>query len=345
MRKYAFNAAASQHMSETINIGEIATALSQDIFKHFLWAKHGKHDDNFTCGNPEHTSEGKNAKPKDTHPGDVVFHYADPYLGKTVYLHTDLKSYAQKSITSPKLRSAFKSLGMTIECAMYSEHWRKKYSILEDEPHEVRGLLFVHNHDHKFAQSFAKVVDKMDLGSLPLATGTVLHFLGPDDIQRLYSIGNDLIRLRNDGQLPPDYSFYYPDLVMVRRHGDGLGQAATIESMTGPYLILRHGAAEQCKPGFVIYYNRPGENAEEFEYFLDCLSRFQMLEHDLTIRVRVTGSQAIDDLKTTFNKAKRQYAKAWGFDPARESILDSIRIDRITSVTTTYSPGDMGWRT
>lgn len=61
-----------------------------------------------------------------------------------VYLHTDLKSYTKKSITAPKLRGAFKSLGMTIECAMHSEHWRKKYSIKEDESHEVRGLLFVH---------------------------------------------------------------------------------------------------------------------------------------------------------------------------------------------------------
>ncbi|MFJ1256105.1 hypothetical protein [Cupriavidus sp. CuC1] len=64
-------------MSETINIGDIATALSRDVFKHFLWSKHGKHDDNFACGNPEHTGESKDAKPKDTHPGDVVFHYAE----------------------------------------------------------------------------------------------------------------------------------------------------------------------------------------------------------------------------------------------------------------------------
>jgi len=331
-------------MAETINIGEIATKLSKDIFKFFLWTKHQKHDDNFKCTNPEHKSDGKGAKPKESHPGDVVFHYADPYVGKTVYLHTDLKSYAHKSVTSTKLRGAFKSLSMTIECAKESDEWRNKYSVLPDEAHEVRGLLFIHNHDNKFTQSFSETITKMDLKSLPLPAGAIIHFLGPHDIQRLYSIGNDIIRMRNEDELPKEYSFYYPDLVMVRRHGDGTGQAATIESLTGPYLILQHGQAANCGPGFVIYYNRPGESAEEFEYFLDCLSRYQMLERDQQIRIRVTGGHVIDDLKSIFDKAKKKYAKAWGFDPAREAILDKIEIDRITSVTTTYNPGDMGWR-
>lgn len=331
-------------MAETINIGEIATKLSKDIFKHFLWTKHHKHDENFKCTNPEHTSEGKDPKPKESHPGDVVFYYSDPYLGKTVYLHTDLKSYAKKSITSTKLRSAFKSLSMTIECAKESEDWRKKYSVLDDEAHEVRGLLFVHNHDNKFTQSFSDTIARMDLKSLPLSAGAIIHFLGPEDIQRLYSIGNDIIRMRNEDELPREYTFYYPDLVMVRRHGDGTDQAATIESLTGPYLILRHGEAANCAPGFVIYYNRPGASPEEFEYFLDCLSRYQMLERDQQIRIRVTNGSAIDDLKSVFDKAKKKYAKSWGFDPAREAILAKIEIDRITSVTNTYNPGDMGWR-
>lgn len=331
-------------MAETLNIGEIATRLSKDIFKHFLWTKHAKHDDNFKCSNPEHKSDGRDAKSKVSHPGDVVFFYSDPYIGKRVYLHTDLKSYAKKSITSTKLRGAFKSLCMTIECAKESDDWRTKYTVLADEAHEVRGLLFVHNHDNKFSQSFAETIDRIDLTSLPLPAGAIVHFLGPDDIQRLYSIGNDIIRLRDAEELSKDYTFYYPDLVMVRRHGDGTSQAATVESLTGPYLILRHAEAMNSASGYVIYYNRPGSSPEEFEYFLDCLSRYQMLEHDQRIRIRVTDGDAMDDLKAIFEKAKKKYVKAWGFDPAREAILDKIEIDRITSVTTTYNPGDMGWR-
>ena len=186
--------------------------------------------------------------------------------------------------------------------------------------------------------------ERVDLQSLPLAPGSLLHFLGPHDIQRLYSIGNDIIRLKADDELPKDYTFYYPDLVMSRRQGDVWNQPATIESLTGPYIIIKHRPAEAHGAGYVIYYNRPGESPEEFEYFLDSLSRYQMLESGEKIRVRVTHTAANDDLKSVFQTAKKKYAKAWGFDHAREVILNQIEIDRITSVTSTYNPGNMGWR-
>jgi hypothetical protein len=329
-------------VAETANIGEIATKLSKELFKYFLWEKHQKHDDNFTCINKEH--KGKGGKSKATHPGDVVFSYPDPYLGKMLYLHTDLKSYAKNSITTSSLRTAFKSLGMTIECAKESSDWREKYSVLDSEPHEVRGLLFVHNHDHDYAKRFYEVIETISWQTLPVPPGTVIHFLGPHDIQRLYSIGNDIMRLKVEEELPSDYTFYYPDLVMFRRQGDVWGQAATIESLTGPYIIIKHRKTKTCTERFIIYYNRRGNSPEEFEYFLDSLSRYQMLESGQRIRIRITQPDAIDDLKSVFETAKRKYAKAWGFDHAREALLKEIEIDRITSVATTYNPGDMGWR-
>lgn len=329
-------------MTETANIAEIAVKISKDIFKHFLWETHQKRDDNFKCTNDKHL--GKGSKPKDTHPGDVVFFYEDPYLGKRIYLHTDLKSYATDSINATSLRSAFKSLCMTVECAKESSEWRNKYSVDASESHEVRGMLFIHNHDNGYDKPFYEAIDKVGLQALPVAPGSILHFLGPHDIQRLYSIGNDIIRLKVEDELPKEYTFYYPDLVMSRRQGDVWDQPATIESLTGPYIIIKHRPAESCGGGYIIYYNRPGETPEEFEYFLDTLSRYQMLESGEKIRIRVTSSAAIDDLKSVFQTAKKKYAKVWGFDPARETILNQIEIDRITSMTNNYNPGDIGWR-
>lgn len=329
-------------MAETINIGEIAAKISKDIFKHFLWDTHSKRDDNFKCANPKHTGEG--GKPKLTHPGDVVFFYEDPYLGKPIYLHTDLKSYAADSITATRLRGAFKSLCMTIDCAKGSSEWREKYSVDASEAHEVRGLLFIHNHDNGYDKPFYEAIDKVDLPGLPVAPGSLLHFLGPQDIQRLYSIANDIIRLKGEDELPKGYTFYYPDLVMSRRQGDVWSQPATIETLTGPYIIIKHGATDTHGAGYVIYYNAPAECPEEFEYFLDSLSRYQMLESGEKIRIRATRGDAGDDLKSIFQTAKKKYVKSWGFDPAREAILNQIDIDRITSVTSTYNPGDMGWR-
>jgi hypothetical protein len=329
-------------VAETINIGEIAPRLSKDILKHFLWGIHPKMDDNFECSNEKHLGEG--GKPKATHPGDVVFLYQDPYLGKTVYLHTDLKSYAADSINSTRLRSAFKSLCMTIDCARGSDSWRSKYSVDESEAYEVRGLLFVHNHDNGYDKPFYEAIDKVDLQALPVAPGTQLHYLGPKDIQRLYSIANDVLRLKGEGELPQTYTFYYPDLVMSRRQGDVWAQPATVETLTSPYIIIKHAATDSQSAGYIIYYNAPASSPEEFEYFLDSLSRFQMLESGERILLRVTDPDAPNDLKSIFLTAQKKYVKAWGFDPAREEILAKIQIERITSVTSTYNPEDMGWR-
>ncbi|MES2833049.1 MAG: hypothetical protein V4695_13795, partial [Pseudomonadota bacterium] len=95
-------------MAETINIGEVAAKISKEIFRHFFWETHQKKDDNFKCNNENHVGDGK--KPKETHPGDVVFYYEDPYLGRRIYLHTDLKSYGTDSINATKLRGAFTNL-------------------------------------------------------------------------------------------------------------------------------------------------------------------------------------------------------------------------------------------
>lgn len=328
-------------MSETINISAIAEQISEDIFKRFLWQIHPKRNDNFTCVNPDHkSSDGSN---KSSHPGDAVFFYDDPYLKRKVYLHTDLKSYAESSITTTMIKGAINSLCMAVECANQSDVWREKYSVDTSDCHEVRGLLFVHNYTYGYEKSFYDAVSKCKLQKLPIPIGIILHFLGPHDIRRLYSIGNDIIRLIVDRKLPNEYTFYYPDLMLFRRHGDVWGQAATIESLTGPYIIIKHGEAEKIGRGYLIYFNRESPTIAAWEYFVDSLSRYQMLESGEKIRIRYTGDTS-NEIKSNFQKAKARYAKAWGYEESRIKILDAIEIEAITSVANNFSPGATGWR-
>ncbi|WP_084784141.1 hypothetical protein [Marinobacterium aestuarii] len=329
-------------MAETVNVGEIANRLSLDIFRHFKWNTHPRRDENFSCINENHKSSGD--KPKISHPGDVVFSYDDPYLGSTIYLHTDLKSYGKSSIKPSSIRSAIKSLCMTVECAQYSEEWREIYSVDPSETYEVRGFLFLHNHDNGYEKDFYESIGKVRLDSLPIPINTYFHYLGPKDIQRLYSIGNDIIRLKDADELPKDYTFYYPDLVMSRRHGDVWNQAATIEVLTSPYMIIKHKGGDNSKPGYIVYYNRTGESVQEFEYLIDILLRFQMLDSDEHLRIRVTSEMCSDSIRSNFVSAKKKYSRAWGFDPVREKTLERIKIEEVTAVTSTYNPGNMGWR-
>ena len=327
-------------MGETANIAEAAQRISKDIFKYFGWHMHPRRDVNFDCVNQEH--QGSGGKPKSKHPTDAVFSYDDPYLGVRVHLLSDLKSYAADTITHGKIRSALKSLAMSVECANVSEDWRTKF-LVESETNEVRGLLFVHNHDKQYRKLFYDELKKVHTNTLPIAPNTCLHYLGPDDIQRLYTTANDIIRLRAENELSENYTFYYPDLVLYRRQGDVWGQSATIESICGPFLIIKD--RNQGKSGFVVYYNRAGATTDEFVYLLDCFSRYQMIDSDESIRIRVVSREADGDLKSRFLSATMKYAKAWGFDPKRTEILEKIEIERVTAVTDNYDPGDLGWRT
>lgn len=325
-------------VAETSNIAEVASKVSKDIFKVFKWHPHPKKDENFDCVNSAHRRKGQENL---THPADVVFRYDDPYLRKAVYLNTDLKSYKGETITARKVRSALVSLARAVECARVSEQWRSKYAVTE--AHEVRGLLFVHNHDGKYRNVFHDLVRKIDLAKLPLVQDTILHFLGPHDIQRLLNVANDILRMKGLGELPSNFHFHYPDLILSRRHTDEEAQAATIESLTGPFLIIKHTDSECAKRGYVVYYNREGNSVEEFTYFIDCMSRFQLLESDQTIRIRCVAEHTSSDMKANFAAATARYAKIWGFEPSREKILQAISIDRITTTSPNYNPGDFGW--
>lgn len=329
-------------MGETANVAEVSAKISKDIFRPLGWHMHPKWDDNFDCLNEDHKTSG--GEPKKSHPTDVVFSYDDPYLAKRVYLLTDLKSYAKGTITHTKLRTALKSLAVTVDCASRSDQWRQKFGVDLDEPHEIRGLLFVHNHDHEYAKCFYEELAKVNTKTLPIARGNIIHFLGPRDIQRLFTITNDILRLKGSGELPTDYTFFYPDLVMRRRHGDIWEQAATFEALAGPFLTIKYKAATDQPPGYLIYYNRSGGTTEEFEYLLDCCSRFQMLDSDESVRIRVCHPEADGEMNSRFELATRKYAKAWRLDPARIAVLKKIKIERVTAMTDSYHPGDMGWR-
>ncbi|MEA9854289.1 hypothetical protein VDF98_21570 [Xanthomonas campestris pv. raphani] len=329
-------------MAETVNIAEVASRIAKDIFKVLGWHVHPRKDDNFDCQDGAHL--GRGGKEKSTHPTDVVFSYQDPYTSRRVHLLTDLKSYKKDSISNVKVRTALQSLAMSVECAQESDQWRQKFSVISDQSHEIRGLLFVHNHDGGYEKNFYEELKKVNLRTLEIRAPVVLHFLGPADISRLYNIANDILRLKAEGELPKEYTFYYPDLVITRRAGSVWDQQATIEAVAGPFLIIKHAEAESHKAGYLIYYNRAGATYEEFEYLIDCLSRYQILDAELPIRIRMVSSEIAESYQSNLEVAVQRYAKSWGFDESRSKMLEKISVSRIQAVVSTYNPGDCGWR-
>lgn len=337
---------------ETVNIGEIANRVSEDLFKWFKWSKVPLMDENFNCiKNDRHSPK----KDNHTHPVDVVFHYFDPHLNKEIYLNTDLKSYAKGSITATSMRSALKSLAMTIDCARASSDWTGKY-VLNKHPYEIRGMLFVYNHDGEYDKNFYNNFNSLNLDNIPLQKNQLIHIIEPALINYIHTVVSDITKLHHEGTFPEQlYSFFYPDLYLHKAHGDNEQRAATIETLTAPYMIIHHELVtkydekekipkETYPKGYLIYYNRDGSTDYEFMYLFDALSRFQILNQNCKIRIRVANANPNSNIKSNYQRAITLYVKDWEFDDYKRQQLENISFDLVDMSRPFYCPSEIGWR-
>ncbi len=349
---------------ETGAIEIMAKYVSSEIFDWFKWSRVKLPDQNFECVKPENHAPKKSAK--HTHPVDVVFHYHDPYLNKDIYLNTDLKSYAAGSIQSSNIVAALKSLAHTIDCSRVSEEWLNRY-ILNQNPHEIRGLLFVYNHDADYDKSFYEVLSepvkgrgKADpkparLDTIPVQDGQSLHIAEPSLINYLSSIIADANRLHAAGTFPEtEYEFFYPELKLHKTSGEKNSRPATMEMLAGPYLIIRHEKVvkynektaeleERYPEGYLIYYHRNGASAEEFAYFFDILSGMQILDGNQKIRIRQIAKAPASDPLSNFKRGIELYAKEWNFDKYKLQRLHEIEFEPVTLARYSFSRTVIGW--
>ncbi|EBG5777550.1 hypothetical protein F8W89_17790, partial [Salmonella enterica] len=239
-------------MAENGPIEDLAKRISEDLLSRFKWQQHGPCDRDFLCDDEaKHKPEGK--KQKHTHPVDVVFSYKDPYLNKVIYLNTDLKSYKAGSINASKIESALASLAKTIECARYSPEWSEKYNFSQIDC-EVRGLLFVFNHDNQLQHDFYEFFnppkpakgrrDKaVNLEKIPLSAGQQIHIIDPFLINYMLAITNDMNDLIAKKEFPDEeYGFYYPQLTFHKVAVTEKYLPATIEVLSSPFMVIKHGA-------------------------------------------------------------------------------------------------------
>mgnify|MGYP005830128425 CR=1 FL=1 len=346
---------------ETRYVAEIAEIISRDVFKHFRWNVAALTDTNFDCVKSQEHSR----KDDHTHPVDVVFYYDDPYLNKTVYLNTDLKSYKKGSISQAQIRGALKSLASTIDCARVSSQWRGRYASSVSGNPEVRGMLFVYNHDNEYDKDFynhikpynpSKTEKQLNTDSLPLKKKQYLHIVEPKLINYLLTIVNDMKVLAYEDKFPKDkYMFFYPELTLHKTHGNALTRAATIEMLSGPFLVIKHPAIERINDetsakevvgdsGYLIYYNRPGGDHREFMYFFDLISRFQILDSGEKIKLRVACLDRDKEITANYYQAIEAYSQAWGFDQYKRSLLENIEFELVETYRTSLSSIDVGWR-
>ncbi|MFQ3250580.1 MAG: hypothetical protein ACI9O6_002419 [Glaciecola sp.] len=323
-------------MAETINTAEAALQISTEIFETFKWKISELYDQNLTCEVLAHE--------KKTHPSDCVFFYPDPYTGKIVYFNTDLKSYGAKTINNTSVKKALKSLAMATHCASITESWKNNYILPNEQfDHEVRGFLFVYNHDSEYSNDFHEHLAATNPSTLPIVKDTMLHVFGPAQIEECFAISSDL-EIQKSRLKISKYSFWYPDMILHKvRHGDIWDQAATVETLVNPIIILKYQDKNE-EQGFIIYYRRSGETVDEFVYLIDVLSHYQILSQGLKIDLRFIAKNRSDSIRTNFRNAKYRYMQAWSLDEERERQLNLINQSQVNRLTSHYNIGELGWK-
>ncbi|WP_230656941.1 hypothetical protein [Psychrobacter sp. I-STPA10] len=290
-------------MAETTNTAQLANKVSSEIFEFLKWKTHFAKDFNFDCNNPNHK--------KTEHPCDVVFYYKNPYTDKTIYLNTDLKSYKKSSINSNKVRSALKSLAMSIECAFVSEKWQEQFT--NDCDFDIYGLLFIYNYDGSFSQNSEKnILNNIATDKLGITKNHPIAVFDPITVQYLLNVIDDLKDQLRERKLLDHtaYNFYYPNLVTAKTHRLD-SYPATIEMILSPFMIVQFKG--NLYNNFVVYYQELGASPEEFIYLIDTLANHQILSSDNIIQVvlnKVNGNNCI----AHFNTAKRTYAELYGME-------------------------------
>lgn len=347
-------------MAETANIAMVANKVSKDIFEVFKWEAIPIMDKNFKCHKIDQHKPKENKRniihQSYTHPVDVVFKYYDPYLGKYILLNTDLKCYSTKSINFGMIENALKSLSHTIDCARSSPEWIERYH-LDSNPYEIRGMLFIYNHDGDNDKNIYSMLTRINPEKINLKENQVIHIVEPRRIIYLNTVLADLCSLQAKNLFPKQkYSFFYPDLHLHKTHGDSEQYPATVEMLCSPYLILKHGPFDTLDEntgqketnfpdgGYLVYYNQDGSTEYEFLYLFDCLSRHQILNTNAAIKIRVAHSKPHHEIMSNYKRAIDLYVKSWHLDIVKKRQIERIECDHVSQKVPNYMPGHLAWR-
>lgn len=270
-------------MSETKHIAEMANKVTKTLFKYFKWDRKNVEDHSWKCVTPDIHDN------KHDHPSDCVFYYRDPYDGELKYINTDLKSYKKNSITKAQIHGALRSLSYATNCATYNPNWKMLFK--PEDGHSVYGMLFVYNHCGEYKGDFDEIIRESNVERINhLDSYNKIFILGPQRIDELSSIVNDIKVMIGEGQLPRvnEYCFFHPNQMINKNHFDNTySEPATIEVLSSPWIIIKHARTDECEAGFVIYYMKNGSEVDEFIYLLDALSYYQILNDKGNVRIKI----------------------------------------------------------
>ncbi|WLH69481.1 hypothetical protein [Pseudomonas sp. FP2309] len=354
---------------ERAGIAAIAGKVANEIIPWLKWNTHPPSDQNFECVLPQKHNPPK-AEPDSeqkahNHPTDVVYSYIDPYTEKTIALNTDLKSYATGTIKQFAIRKALKSLAHSIDCARYSDEWKTRYSLTQEDL-EIRGMLFVYNHDGGWDSTFydifygkksskksstsAESEQDINILNIDLQKDQQIHILEPSSIKYIKTVIDDLEKLDSRGEFNrANYQFFYPDLNLHKAKNLPSSRPATLELISAPFMIIEYQeehlfnakqeAIKSIDAGYKIYYKARIDDWKDMFFLLDSLSNYQILNSNKKISIRAIASDQSDMAKNYFRTASQEYIKKWG----KSETIEKIEFELIPTVSDFFSKEELDW--
>lgn len=357
-------------MAETIRIAELANLITTDIADFLKWKVHPQNDQNHDCLMPEKHFKDADEDSLKTHPTDVVIYYTDPYENKTIYLNTDLKSYGEKSITYSAVKKWLINITTGTVCSNINPIWKRTFDITGS--YEIRGLLFVYNHDGKFDEPFydyihdypehtphsgKKAPSRFHLRDLNVPQNIKLHIIEPQLIDNILSIKLDLEKLRIDKKVPSKSNsvpviFYYPNRQMSKNLLKPEDCPATIELINGPFIIMSYGQFsyyeddpnDSDRPkkvikdgGNIIYYREKGESVDEFIYLIETLMTLELINENKNTYIRHATQNIDRTAKSNFDAAIKKYCQMWDYsDSMKEIFRNKVEYEKVVIVQKTF---------
>ncbi|HHT1432475.1 TPA: hypothetical protein ACTYDG_005786 [Klebsiella michiganensis] len=93
---------------------------------------------------------------------------------------------------------------------------------------------------------------------------------------------------------------------------------------------------EKEDSGYVIYYNQPGNSEDEFIYFLDMLSNYQILTDAKRIKIRHCHINPHEDSIHHFERAKQKYSAHW-LSGENERLFSKVAFEKTATMVIQYS--------
>lgn len=263
-------------MAENESIAEVAERVGRDLLSFFKWkpCREEAMNKDYVCTNEEHLAQ--EVGHSKTHPCDASFHYKDPYTGEYIFFYVDFKSFAETTLVPSKIKPEIKKLAECISCAAHNEDWK-----LAHDEHtgcaDIRGLLFLLNHDGLYKGNIIEKIFALDDGTenksrklipdaniveqsgsklkkqkteysikiddLEIEEGQQIHIFTPQDVRFMQKIKDDFTMLSGGQDAAFNYDdknqFFVPNMRNHKlSHADSETFPATIESICGGVVII-----------------------------------------------------------------------------------------------------------